>query len=151
MEPRSGQNGIFRNGFQCQGCDSDESDDAVLSVGAVRPLPDAASWDGAEIVEISQRQADVVDDALFIRAQDLMDGPGTCCARMADFDWVASPCVRELGLGMDIDAPDVGRTLSEVPVALPALADEEVEGPVVWPLVTRTVYRSKYCPTGGRV
>ena len=98
MEPRSGQNGIIRNDFQYQGYDSDESDNDVLSVGAVQPLPDAASWDGAEIVEIGQRQADVVDDALLRRAQDLMDGPDTCCARMDDFDWVASPCVRELGL-----------------------------------------------------
>ena len=71
----------------------DESDNDVLSVGAVRPLPDAASWDGAEIVEISQRQADIIDDALLIRDQDLMDGPGTCCARMDDVDGVASPCV----------------------------------------------------------
>ena len=89
-------------------------------------------------MEISQRQADIVDDALLIRAQDMMDGPGTCCARMDDFDWVASPCVRELGLAeqeMDVGAPDVGWKISEVPVALPALAGVEVEGLVIWPVV----------------
>ena len=70
-----------------------------------------------------------------------MDGPGSCCARMDDFDGVASTCVRELGLAereMDLGAPDVGRKISEVAVALPALADVEVEGPVVWPVETRT-------------
>ena len=33
---------------------------------------------------------------------------------------------------------DVGRKISEVPVALPALVDVEVEGPVAWPVETRT-------------
>ena len=73
--------GIY--GFQYQGYDSDESDDDVLSVGVVRSLPDAASWDGTEFVDISQRLAAIIaiiDDALLIRAQDLMDGPGSCCA-----------------------------------------------------------------------
>ena len=54
---------------------------------------------------------------------------------------MASPCVRELGLAereMDVGAPDVGRKISEVPVALPVLADVDVEGLVVWPVVTRT-------------
>ena len=37
-------------------------------------------------MEISQRQADIIDNALLIRAQDLMDGPGACCAQMDDFD-----------------------------------------------------------------
>ena len=102
MEPGSGQSGIIRNGFHYPGYDS---------VGAVRPVSDSASWDGAEIVEVGRRQADVVDDALFMRVQDLMDGPGTCCAQMDYFDWVASPCVRELGLAereVDVSAPDVG-------------------------------------------
>ena len=36
--------------------DSDESDN------------DAALWDGAEIAEISQRQAAMIDDVLLIRA-----------------------------------------------------------------------------------
>ena len=138
MEPGSGQHGILRNDFQYQGYYSDESDDDVLSLGAVRPLPDAASWDGAEIVEISQSQADIVDHALLIGVQDMIDGPGTCCARMDDFDWVASPCIRELGLAdreRDVGVPDVGREISEVLVALPALVVGNVGGPVVGPVV----------------
>ena len=141
LEPGSGQSKIIRTGFQYPGYDSDESDDDVLSVGAVRPLPDAASWDGAEIVDVGQRQADVVDDALFMRAQYLMDGPGMCCARMDDFDWVASPNVRDLGLAereVDVGAPDVGRKVSEVAVALPGLTVVTVKVPVIWPVVTRT-------------
>ena len=39
-----------------------------------------------------------MDDVLFMRAQDLMDSPGKCCAQMDDFDWVVSPYVRDLGL-----------------------------------------------------
>ena len=77
---------------------------------------------------------------------------------MDDIDWVASPCVRELGLAereMDVGAPDVGKKISEVPVALPALADVEVEGLVVWPVVTRTEPQDdcvsvEVLPTGGR-
>ena len=98
LEPGSRQSRIIRNSFQYPCSDSDESDDDVLSVGAVRPLPNTASLDGAEIVDASQRQADVVDDVLFMRAQGLIDSPGACCAWMDDFDWVASPYVRDLGL-----------------------------------------------------
>ena len=57
---------------------------------------------------------------------------------MDDFDWVASPCVRELGLAereRDVGAPDVGRKISEVPVAFGVGG---CESPVVWPVVTRT-------------
>ena len=44
--------------------------------GAVRPLPNAASLGGAEMVDVSQRHADVEDDVLFMRARGLMDSPG---------------------------------------------------------------------------
>ena len=48
-------------------------------------------------------------------------------------------CTRTgVGRTRDIGALDVGQKISEVPVALPALADVKVEGPVVWPVVTRT-------------
>ena len=77
----------------------------------------------------SQHQADVVDDVLFMRAQGLMDSPGTCCARMNDFDWVSSLYVQDLGLAerdVDVGAPDVGRKVTEVPVVLSELADVTV-------------------------
>ena len=45
-----------------------------LSVGAVRPLPNAATLGGAEMVDISQRHADVEDDVLFMRARGLIFG-----------------------------------------------------------------------------
>ena len=51
------------------------------------------------------------------------------------------PYVRDLGLAerdVDVGAPDVGWKVSEVPVALPTLADVTVESPVVWPVLTRT-------------
>ena len=141
LEPGLRQSRIIRNIFQYPCSDSDESDDDVLSVGAVRPLPKTASLDGAEIVDVSQRQADVVDYVLFMRAQGLMDSPGTFCARMDDFDWMAFPYVRDLGLAerdVDVGAPDVGRKALEVPVALPVLADVTVRSPVLRPVVTRT-------------
>ena len=127
--------------FQYPCYNLDESDDDVLSVGAVRPLPKTASINEAEIVDVSQRQTDVVDDVLFLRNQGLMDSLGTCCARMDDFDWVASPYARNLGLAerdVDVGVPDISRKVSEVPVALPVLADVTVRNPVLWPLITRT-------------
>ena len=89
---------VIRNSFQFPCSNSDESDDDVLSVGAVRPLPNAASLGGTEMVDVSQRHADVEDDVLFMRARGLMDSPGTCCARLDDFDWVVPPYVPDLGL-----------------------------------------------------
>ena len=140
LEPGVRQSGIIGNSFQYPCYHSDESNDDVLSVGAVRPMPKTASMNEAEIVDVSHRQADVVDDVLFLRNQGLMDSPGTCCAQKDDIDWAASPYVRDLGLAeryVDVGAPDIGRKLSEVPVALPVLADVTVS-PVVWPVVTKT-------------
>ena len=79
-------------------------------------------------------------DVLFLRNQGLADSPGTCCARMDDFDGAASPYVRDLGLAEgDVDvAPDMGRKVFEAPVALPVLADVTVRSPVLWPVVTKT-------------
>ena len=91
-------NSVIRNSFQFPCSDSDESDDDVLSVGVVRPLPNTASLGVAEMVDFSQRHADVEDDVLFIRARGLMDSPGTCCVRLDDFDWVVLPYVPDLGL-----------------------------------------------------
>ena len=137
LEPGVRQSEIIENSFQYPCYNSDESDDDVLSVGAVRPLPQTASMNEAEIVDVSQRQADV----LFLRNQGLMDSPGTCCARMVDFDWVASPYARNLGLAqrdVDVGGPDIGQKVSEVPVALPVLADVTVRNPVLWPVIMRT-------------
>ena len=89
---------VIRNSFQFPCSDSDESDDDVLSVGVVWPLPNTASLGVAEMVDLSQRHADVEDDVLFMRARGLMDSPGTCCVRLYYFDWVVLPYVPDLGL-----------------------------------------------------
>ena len=82
----SRQSRVIRNSFQFPCSDSDESDDDVLSIQTIPPLPNAASLGGAEMVDVSQRHADVEDDVLFMRARGLMDSPGTCCTRLDDFD-----------------------------------------------------------------
>ena len=86
LEPGVRQSGLIGNSFQYPCYNSDESDDDVLSVGVVLPLLKTASMNEAETIDISQRQADVVDDVLFLRNQGLVDSLGTCCARMDDFD-----------------------------------------------------------------
>ena len=126
---------VIWNSFQFTCSDSDESDDDVLSAGAVRPLPNAAPLGGAGMVDVRQRHADVEDDVFFMRTRGPMDRPGTCCARFDDFDWVVPPYVPDLVLaGRDgaVGATDVGREVCEVPVALPALAEGTARRPVFW-------------------
>ena len=78
--------------------DSEESDDDVLSVGAVRPLPNAAPLGGAGMIDVRQQRADVRDDVLLMRARGPMDRPGMCCAWLDDFDWVVPPYVPDVVL-----------------------------------------------------
>ena len=132
---------VVRNSFHFPFSDSDESDNDVLSVGAVRPLPSAGPLGGAGMVDVRQRHADVEDDVFFRRTRGPMDGPGTCCARLDDFDWVVPPYVPDLVLaGWDgaVGATDVGREVREVPVALPSLAEGTARRPVSWPVVVKT-------------
>ena len=106
---------VIRNSFQLPCSDSDESDDDVLSVGAVRPLPNAAPLGEAEMVDVRQRHADVEDDVFFMRARGPMDRPGMCCTLLDDFDWVVPPYVPDLvwpgGMGPLVLQMSVGRSV----------------------------------------
>ena len=68
--------------------DSEESDNDVLSVGAVRPLTTAAPLGGAGMMDDCQQRADATDDVFSMGARGPMDRPGMCCAWLDDFDWV---------------------------------------------------------------
>ena len=60
---------VVRNSFQLPCSDSDDSDDDVLSVGAVRPLMTAAPLGGARMMDDCRLHADSKDDVLSV-------GPG---------------------------------------------------------------------------
>ena len=64
------------------------SDDDVLSVGAVRPLAYAAPVGGAGMMDDCQQRADAKDDVFSMGARGPMNRPRMCCARVDDFDWV---------------------------------------------------------------
>ena len=106
---------VIRNSFQFTCSDSDESDDDVLSAGAVRPLPNAAPLGGAGMVDVRQRHADVEDDVFFMRTRGPMDRPGTCCARLDDFDWWSLPMYQTWfwpgGMGPLVLRMSVGRSV----------------------------------------
>ena len=68
--------------------DSEESDDDVISVGAVRPLATVAPLGGAGPIDDCQPQVDLNDDVVSVGAWAPMNRPAMCCARSDDFDWV---------------------------------------------------------------
>ena len=113
----------------------------MLSVGAVRPLPNAAPLGGAGMVDVRQQRADVKDDVFLMRARGPMDRPGTCCARLDDFDWVVPPYVPNLvlpGWDVDVGATDVSRDVRGLPEVFPVVAEETAAGPMSWPVVVKT-------------
>ena len=85
------QSGAVRNSFRLPCSDLEESDDDVLSVGAVRPLATAAPLGGAGLMDDCQLHVDSRDDVLSVGAWAPMIGPGMCCAQLDDFDGVVPP------------------------------------------------------------
>ena len=102
---------VVQNSFRLPCSDSEDSDDDVLSVGAVRPLMTAAPLGGARMRDDCQLQADSEDDVLSVGAGPPMNRPGMCCARLDDFDWVVPPYEPDVvlpGRDMDVGITDVG-------------------------------------------
>ena len=84
-------NRVVGNSFRLPCSDSDDSDDDVLSVGAVRPLTTAAPLGGTIMVDDCRLLADSMDDVLSVGAWAPENRHGTRCARLDDFDWVVPP------------------------------------------------------------
>ena len=74
-------------------------------------LLNVAPLGGVGMVDVLQQRADVVeDDVLLMKTRGPIDRPGTCCARLDDFDWVVPPYVPDLvlpGRDVDVGATDV--------------------------------------------
>ena len=101
-----------RNSFRLPCSDSEDSDDDVLSVGAVLPLTTAVPLGGARMMDDCQLHADSKDDVLSVGAWAPMNQPGMCCARLDDFDWVVPPYEPDMvlpGRDMDVGIMDVGQ------------------------------------------
>ena len=129
---------VLRNSFRLPCSNSEESDDDVLSVGAVRPLPNAAPLGGAGMVDIHQQHADVKNDVFLMGAWGPMNQPGTCCARLDDFEWVVPPYEPDMvlpGRDVDIGTTDVGRDVRVLPEMFPVVAEETAVVPKSWPVV----------------
>ena len=103
---------VIRNSFRLPCSDSEESDDDVLAVGAVRPQANAVPLGGAGMMDNCQQRADSMDDVFSMGARGPINRPGMRCARLDDFDWVVPPYEPDLasaGRNVDIGAMDVGR------------------------------------------
>ena len=111
METVTQQSAAVRNSFRLPCSDSEELDDDVLSVGAVRPLATAVTLGGAGLMDDCQLHADSKDDVLSVGAWAPTNRPGTCCARLDDFDWVVPPYEPDMLLperDMEVGVTDVG-------------------------------------------
>ena len=117
---------------------SEDSDDDVLSVGAVRPLTTAVPLGGARMMDDCQLHADSKDDVQSVGAWAPMNQPGMCCAQLDDFDWAVPPCEPDMvlpGRDMDVGITDVGQDIRVLPDVFPVVVDETAVGPMSLPVV----------------
>ena len=118
---------VVGNSFRLPCSDSDDSDDYMLSVGAVRPLTTAAPPGGARMMDDCRLHADSKDDVLSVGAWAPKNRHGMCCARLDDFDRVVSPYEPDMilpGHEMDVGITDVGRDICVLPYKFPVVVDE---------------------------
>ena len=126
-----------QNSFRLPCSDSEELDDDVLSVWAVRPLATAAPLGGAGLMDDCQLHVDSRDNVLSVGAWAPMNGPGRCCAQLDDFDGVVLPYEPDMllpGRDMEVGVTDVGRDIDVFPVVF----DETAAVPLSWPVVIGT-------------
>ena len=141
METVTQWNRAVRNDFRLLCSDTEESDDDVLSVGAVRPLATTAPLGGAAMMVDCQLHADSKDEVLSMGACVPMNQPGICCARLDDFDWVVPPHDPDMvlpGWDMDIGVTDVGRDIHVLPDVFPVVVEETALMPMSLPVVGET-------------
>ena len=107
METATLRSVVVRKNVRLSCSDSEESDDDVLSVGAVRPLATVAPLGGAGLIDDCQSHVDSNDDVLSVGTWAPMNRPAMCCARLDDFDWVVpdyDPDIllsgRDIGVGV---------------------------------------------------
>ena len=114
-----------RSQFPCS--DSDDSDDDVLLVGAVRPLMSAAPLGGTEMLDDCRLQATTLDHVVSDGAWASENRQETCCVRLDDFNWVVPPYAADIivpGQELDVEIPDVDTglcVLPDVPVVVDVL------------------------------
>ena len=130
-------NRVVENNSRLPCSDSDNSDDDVLLVGAVRPLTSTAPLGGTETIDDCRLQADSLDDVLSEGAWASENRHETCCARLDDFNWVVPPYDPDIivpGRELDVEIPDVDRDICVLPDEFPVVhisAAEMLSLPVV--------------------
>ena len=127
LETINQRNRVVGNSFRLPCSDSDDSDDDVLSVGAVRPLTTAAPLGGTRMVDDCRLQADSLDYVLSVGAWAPENRHGTCCARLDDFDWVVPSYEPDMvlpGREMNVEIPDVDRDICVLPDEFPVVVDK---------------------------
>ena len=120
-----------------------ESDDDVLSVGAVRPLANAAPLGGAGMMDDCQQRADAKDNVF------PMNRPGMCCARLDDFDWVIphyDPDMLLSGRDMEVGVTDISQDIRVLPDAFPVMFDKKAAVPMPLPVVVGMESQVDYDP-----
>ena len=142
METATLQSVAVRKNIRLSCSDSEESDDDVLSVGAVRPLATVAPLGGAGLIDDCQPHVDSNDDVVSVGAWAPMNRPAMCCARLVDFDWVVpdyDPDIlllsgRDIGVGIT----DLTQDIQVLPELFPAMLDEMAAVPLPLPVVVET-------------
>ena len=141
METVTQRSGALQKYFRLPCSDSEESDDDVLSVGAVRPLAPAAPLGGPGSIKDCQLHVDSNDDILSMGASAPLDGPEMCCARLGDFDWVVphyEPNMLLSGQDMEVGITDIDRDIRVLPDVFPVLSEEMAAMPMSLPVVVET-------------
>ena len=121
--------------------DSEESDDDVLSVGAVRPLATVAPLGVAGLIDDFQPHIDLNDDVVSVGAWAPMNRPTICCARLDDFDWEVpdyDPDILLSGRDMEVGVTDVTQDIQVLPDVFPAIFDETAAVSLSSPVVVDT-------------
>ena len=149
METATLRSVAVRKNVRLSCSDSEESDDDVLSVGAVRPLVTVASLGWAGLIDDYQLHFDSNDDVLSVGAWAAMNRPAMCCARLDDFAWVVpdyNPDILLSGRDIGVGVTDLTQDIQVLPDMFPAMFDETAAVPLPLPVVVETGPQVGYDP-----
>ena len=141
METATLRSVVVRKHVRLSCSDSEESDDDVLSVGAVRPLATVAPLGGPGLIDDCQLHVDSNDDVLSVGTWAPMNRPAMCCARLDDFDWVVpdyDPDILLSGRDIGVGVTDLTQDIQVLPDVFPAMFDETAAVPLSSPVVIDT-------------